>query len=1405
MGIKKNIISFSLFIYLICIFSFSTVKSENVLGEIEISETYSIDSSALNGNFYYKSDSSITKPKLVVTLLKGEVDDITDIARENKDKNSVSFGDFTHISSTNQVNVIGIKSIIAMAIGLLSLGFISKKSHGGNVSYIVFGVVFVGMVLIGVSNSLTISDISVKVEITVPTNFKFESLTLKVGSGSSNIVGLFSKSIKVDACSTNSIDKHQVALDYLSISSSLDICSNGNINIYNLILLDKSSITLETTSDINLNFYNGFTGSVNINSTKLNIDSGCDLNTNGRISNGICKNGDASQLVIKNSNTASIKNVAETCPVDPKWRPTPASGSISSPPISTTQDAVDTKYNGADFSFMGLYGYSDKSILAGPIPNSFTLFFESWGPESNWLVSKIPTPVLRKNINYQLSFGFKLALPLFEYNNVSNITVSFYNIGDIPDPNSSDRYFIDYENPDPIYTKVFSSSLGDFTSSTEFKQNKFTFNPSVDIGRSIFAIRINKTELGGPDGHVVSISDLKLTIPSKTITTPTLLNKDSELITIGKPSTSLEPQDPSTCPYLANDIVHWHDLSIWGGSPPSPLSEITLPANKKVLISQCSISQDNIYKKIIIPATSELIFADSNITMHVQDIYVQGKLTMGTKTCRYNSYINIIFHGSKTTSDTIAQYYGSKGIAVASGGFISVQGKQYHYTWTKLAATAWSGDNVIYIQDSVNWEVGQQVVITTSIYEDLIENQNEVKTILAIDGKRIQFTEPLQFYHYGGQEYQAEVGLLSRRIVFRGDDDSSSKDQFGGHVLVNGEGQFSGLQLIKMGQTNIKARYPLHFHLANEVKNSYITDCSVVHSFYRCYTIHGTNNLTVERNVAFNATGHCYYLEDGVEQFNRINYNLGAYVHTIGPPAAGAEQTGQIFTQNDGLTQPADSAAGCFYITNAWNDFIGNAASGGWTGFAFPNLDRPIGNHRNIDMVPKQFAIKTFEGNTAHSSGYFWSSGSSIYVGANLTVIDSSTGLLQYNSGRFARSTYKDGIADEKNEVWMRYNNTKIYLSNRGVGHWGERVEVVGLEAYDSNRPGTLFGDAWLDTAIVNGQTGSLVSKSRTGRQGFQFYDTYVQTILSNVVFRNFYKLNSADSPETDNRVIISMTHSDVFKPQGISATIKLKTENVASSQIIGHRAVNTGSSRYFNLIDWDGSISGLKVPSLIGSHDAWWNFDSTCKYNTDWYCYVCEKGDKEIANLQFWIPNFIDRDTEWPADSYVGNISLFGSGITDKRMTAVTKNAGVTGVSNMGWYLHLTTGTPSQMTIWVAQVIYGNYVFLAIPYPAGTSFTSIIFKNKYVNTYDTTYTVAISAAAVRSGNGKTYFFDGTNLYLKVVNHALKGTEYFERAGVRVYDVVWENTITIQTTNTQSAPVKGFYKVSDFVLPSSSL
>lgn len=262
------------------------------------------------------------------------------------------------------------------------------------------------------------------------------------------------------------------------------------------------------------------------------------------------------------------------------------------------------------------------------------------------------------------------------------------------------------------------------------------------------------------------------------------------------------------------------------------------------------------------------------------------------------------------------------GIIVEGGGLIELFGKQYAPTWSRLAAPAFPGQDRVRLQQAVNWESGQRVLLVSSFFRDADYDMNEVLTIAAVSGNTVQFTAPIRFYHHAGTEYQNEVALLSRRILLQGDG-SSDATGFGGHVMIKGTGRVQGVALRRMGQNNTIARYPLHFHMMGLAPTSYFKDNSVYDAFFRCYTIHGTHNTLVTRNVAFNTKGHCYYMEDGVEENNTISFNLAAKVAVIGAPVNAITQFTDTLPATPDRELPADAAASGFYITNMQNYVVG--------------------------------------------------------------------------------------------------------------------------------------------------------------------------------------------------------------------------------------------------------------------------------------------------------------------------------------------------------------------------------------------------------------------------------------------------------------------------------------------------
>jgi hypothetical protein len=142
-------------------------------------------------------------------------------------------------------------------------------------------------------------------------------------------------------------------------------------------------------------------------------------------------------------------------------------------------------------------------------------------------------------------------------------------------------------------------------------------------------------------------------------------------------------------------------------------------------------------------------------------------------------------------------------------------------------------------------------------------------------------------------------------------------------------------------------------------------------NFQRCITLHGSLGLLVENNVAFNATGHCYFIEDGWERSNILRNNIGIMARNM-PPGTLLESDSSPF------------GASMFWVTNANNSLLNNVAVGSQFGYWYAPGKHPAGpvaaslpfwkNWPFYEPMPAGY----FSGNRAHSvrnSGLFLDDG----------------------------------------------------------------------------------------------------------------------------------------------------------------------------------------------------------------------------------------------------------------------------------------------------------------------------------------------------------------------------------------------------------------------------------------------
>jgi cell migration-inducing and hyaluronan-binding protein len=289
------------------------------------------------------------------------------------------------------------------------------------------------------------------------------------------------------------------------------------------------------------------------------------------------------------------------------------------------------------------------------------------------------------------------------------------------------------------------------------------------------------------------------------------------------------------------------------------------------------------------------------------------------------------------------------------------------------------------------WKAGDEIVVTTTDY--LPGHSEQLKIASTYTGGTtlpLDQAFPVQWAHNGtryggptssspwtqrlpdriknsidtdlvnnGAETRAAVALLTRsiRIVSEGDTagetfaqassrttcpDGTTKGcyYFGAHMVAR-QGfekvQIQGVEFAQMGQGGRLGHYPVHFHMVRQTPpGTFVKDSSVNESMTRWYVVHSTRGVTLARNVGWKSIGHGYYLEDATETDNNFYSNIGIFARAAVDNVQNNRKVPGILSYN-GTDFPAfpyrsdNEHPSVFWITNGWNDFIGNMAAGAGT------------------------------------------------------------------------------------------------------------------------------------------------------------------------------------------------------------------------------------------------------------------------------------------------------------------------------------------------------------------------------------------------------------------------------------------------------------------------------------------
>lgn len=559
-----------------------------------------------------------------------------------------------------------------------------------------------------------------------------------------------------------------------------------------------------------------------------------------------------------------------------------------------------------------------------------------------------------------------------------------------------------------------------------------------------------------------------------------------------------------------------------------------------------------------------------------------GRLNCGTATKPFTGSLTVTLTGSNE-SESIVEGMGTKFIGTSNGGKLNLHGMpQGSLTWTRLSSNAMSGTWVVKTEVATNWPVGSQIAIAPSGAD---YKEAEIRTVVRVKGRSLTLDRPLDFYHHGEIERysnargemildeRAEIAILSRTITIQGDESSVSSG-FGGHIIVmkGSPAKLSDVRLYRMGQRGKLGRYPLHWHFAADPSTQYAKNLAIVDSVNRAITIHGTDSVLLQGNVAYNISGHAYFLEDGAERFNVIDRNLGMVNVRPAKEHALLDSDTRDIEDREG-EQSTSAGPATFWISHLENTVTNNAAAGSeGSGFWYFSTDddRPTGDSASRNDIRPQtdpMGSGRFESNTAHSSQFGFTS---------CNAISGFNGI--HGNATFSKFTaHHTQIGMWPCDGVTRVEDRRQVFSELTVADVSQR----GLQAPNPLRI--------VDSLFIGKSRGNAINAELTG--GLVLYDAGYN--MENIHFANFVDGAGAIMPRPS---LLGTTGNRI---RGASF------ENV-SSRFHGRYGTEQMMESFGQVVaDLDGSLTGIAGNTMVTDHPLM--RDSSCvRVPNSEYGYSC-------------------------------------------------------------------------------------------------------------------------------------------------------------------------------------------------------
>jgi len=630
-----------------------------------------------------------------------------------------------------------------------------------------------------------------------------------------------------------------------------------------------------------------------------------------------------------------------------------------------------------------------------------------------------------------------------------------------------------------------------------------------------------------------------------------------------------------------------------------------------------------------------------------------------------------------------------------------------------------------------------------------------------VSGNEISFAEPLEYMHFGEITFdvdeRGEVAMITRNIQIQASEDAD-QSYVGGHIMAMPGSQMkvSGVELNRMGQHLTLARYPIHFHVLGEGEGMYVRNASIHDTYNRCVTIHGTDNLRVENNVTFNTVGHCFFMEDGIENGNEFIRNLAIQtkchptLDCVPTNLAATAEIDQSFSDRRAYREasfhggntllPSDNTVAAFWITNPSNRYIYNVAAGSdQVGFWLSLPEHPngafLGTEASLNTWPRRTELGEFRGNTAHSNfdGFLF----------DRNINDDNTFGLTGNAFMPLKNP-ADPNSDNIETVFQdltSYKNRNGGLWGRGELHIFRNLKLADNAIGMTHSSGSFDGKRFtsrLENSLVVGETENIGNPTTSeevayGRslpkrlipdfpiRGYEYYD-----YRDDVVNTRFVNFQDNDQRKTGALSWLLFTSSGVSTENTVSGAEFVNAKPVYFPNIDPRFDNDTRGGvayRTLSIHDLDGSVTGIPGSHILlhdGENDSVVT-DDTCEIKPTWNASVCtgDVGRLYLAGQMGKLGALTSPD-EQP-------IALFRNGTEFK----ITGNQSTV---RAGTEMQVQTERP-EVTLSVSEMDQGSWVLFELPGFASAA----------------SGTEQDSMDALRNANETSYFRDQNALWVKLV------------------------------------------------------